>query len=288
MPFDNAYNRMIAMKLNNTSRKHIALENAMNNNPAAFNEPRSQQEYMSVEHPEIAGGSGNLAATSYDLGYEPKKVGGGVKENQTRRNRLAKAVDGTAKPMPVDVGAVATGRGRRKKAPETMAAQGGDSKALATKGGDFNDVLHTVGNVVETGAKVAKAAASVAPYVLPLIGLGKKRSMGHLSAWNEFVKKTRLETGKNLKDTLKHIKEHNLYKKGQAVVAPVAAPKRRAVKKEAGGSATFPLIKETVDARKGDLNALPRAEGGVPSLRYMSGNTGGKPIPRRRRAAPQN
>ena len=104
MPFDNAYNRMIASKLNNTSRKHIALENAMNNNPAAFNEPRSQQEYMSVEHPEIAGGSGNLAATSYDLGYEPKKVGGRVKENQTRRNRLAKAVDGTAKPMPVDVG----------------------------------------------------------------------------------------------------------------------------------------------------------------------------------------
>ena len=234
---------------------------------------------MSVEHPEIAGGSGNLAATSYDLGYEPKKVGGGVKENQTRRNRLAKAVDGTAKPMPVDVGVVTTGRGRRKKAPET----------LATEGGDFNDVIKTVGNVVETGAKVAKAAASVAPYVLPLVGLGKKRSMGHLSAWNEFVKKTRLETGKSLKDTLKHIKEHNLYKKGaQAVVAPVAAPKRRAVKKEAGGSATFPLIKETVDARKGDLKALPREEGGVPSLRYMSGNTGGKPVPRRRRAVAQN
>jgi hypothetical protein len=94
------------------------------------------------------------------------------------------------------------------------------------------------------------------PINAPRIGLGKKRSMGHLSAWNEFVKKTRLETGKNLKDTLKHIKEHNLYKKGaQAVVAPVAAPKRRAAKKEAGGSATFPLIKETVDARKGDLKA---------------------------------
>ena len=146
-----------------------------------------------------------------------------------------------------------------------------------------------MGTVVETGAKVAKAAASVSPYVLPLVGLGKKRSMGHLSAWNEFVKKTRLETGKNLKDTLKHIKEHNLYKKGaQAVVAPVAAPKRRAAKKEAGGSATFPLIKETVDARKGDLKALPREEGGVPSLRYMSGNTGGKPIIRRRRAVGQN
>lgn len=264
MPFDNTYNRMIANKLNNTSRKHVALEKAMSENPAAFAEPKSQQEFASVEHPEIVGGNGNLAATSYDLGYDAKKVGGAIKENKTRRNRLEKAVEGTAKPMLIDGGAVAkpcTGRGRTKK--------------VATEGGDFNDVLHTVGNVVETGAKVAKAAAQVAPYVLPLVGLGKKRNMGHLSAWNEFVKKTRLETGKNLKDTLKYIKEHNLYKKGQSTSAPAAAPKRRVTKKEAGGSATFPLIKETVQARVGDLQAMPRAEGGVPSLRRKWGNTGG-------------
>lgn len=274
MPFDNTYNRMIANKLNSTSRRHVALEKAMNENPAAFTEPKSQQEFMSVEHPEIVGGSGNLAATSYDLGYDAKKVGGAVKENKTRRNRLEKAVEGTGnKPMPVDGGAAAkpcAGRGRKKKVPE---------------GGDFNDVLHTVGNVVETGAKVAKAAASVAPYVLPLVGLGKKpRSMGHLSVWNEFVKKTRIETGKNLKDTLKYIKEHNLYKKGQSVSVAAAAPKRRVAKKAAGGSASFPLIKETVEARAGDLQPEPRAEGGVPSLRRQWGNTGGEHATRRRRA----
>ena len=101
MPFNNAYNQMIAQKLNATARKHIAMENAMNENPAAFVEPHSQQEFMSVEHPEVVGGSGNLAATSFDLGYDAKKVGGNVvvKENKRRRTKLEKAVEGKGKPM---------------------------------------------------------------------------------------------------------------------------------------------------------------------------------------------
>ena len=67
-------------------------------------------------------------------------------------------------------------------------------------GGDFNDIMKTVGNVVDTGVKVAKGVATVAPYVLPLVGLGKtKKSMAHLSEWNELVKKVRAETGKSLK-----------------------------------------------------------------------------------------
>ena len=84
-------------------------------------------------------------------------------------------------------------------------------------GGDLNDVIKAVGNVVDTGVKVAKGVAAVPPYVLPLVGLGKegkpKKSMAHLSAWTELVKKVKAETGKSLKDTLKHIKDHNLYKK---------------------------------------------------------------------------
>ena len=39
MVFNNAYNQMIAQKLNATARKHIAMEKAMNENPAAFVEP---------------------------------------------------------------------------------------------------------------------------------------------------------------------------------------------------------------------------------------------------------
>jgi hypothetical protein len=49
----------------------------------------------------------------------------------------------------------------------------------------------TVGDVVKT-------AATVAPYVLPLVGLGKegkpKKSMAHLGAWNKLVEKVRAET----------------------------------------------------------------------------------------------
>ena len=94
---------------------------------------------------------------------------------------------------------------------------GGDSKAMAAKGGDFGDVMDGIKKTASTVGDVVKTAAPVAPYVLPLVGLGKggkpKRTVAHLSEWNNFVKKTREETGKSFKDTLKYIKENNLYKK---------------------------------------------------------------------------
>jgi hypothetical protein len=123
----------------------------------------------------------------------------------------------------------------------------------------------TVGDVVKT-------AATVAPYVLPLVGLGKegkpKRTVAHLSAWNEFVKKTREETGKSLKDTLKYIKEHNLYKrKGETVKAePQKVKKPRKIKE--GGSSGGILINEVAKARtKGDVSAEPRVTGAIPSMK---------------------
>ena len=69
----------------------------MYDNPASFVEPHSQQEYMTaVEHPEIEGGSGNLAASSFDMGIEAKKVGG-VKVNTARVRKLEKALEGESK-----------------------------------------------------------------------------------------------------------------------------------------------------------------------------------------------
>lgn len=73
MVFDNSYNRKIANTIVFNARKDIATKEKMYNDPASFVEPHSQQEYMSVQQPEIQGGSGNLAATSYDLGEETKK-----------------------------------------------------------------------------------------------------------------------------------------------------------------------------------------------------------------------
>ena len=75
MPFSNAYNKSVANKVIANAKKDIATKDRMYDNPAAFVEPHSQQEYMNVQHPEVQGGSGNLAATSHDMGYEPKKVG---------------------------------------------------------------------------------------------------------------------------------------------------------------------------------------------------------------------
>ena len=84
MPFSNAYNQSVANKVIANVKKDIATKDRMYDNPAAFVEPHSQQEYMNVQRPEVVGGSGNLAATSHDMGYEPKKVGG-ARVNKARQ-----------------------------------------------------------------------------------------------------------------------------------------------------------------------------------------------------------
>ena len=138
-----------------------------------------------------------------------------------------------------------------------------------TSGGGVMDGIKkaasTVGDVVET-------AATVAPYVLPLVGLGKegkpKKSMAHLSAWNELVKKVKAETGKSLKDTLKHIKDHNLYKKKGATEQVKPPTVKRTRKTKEGGSSGGILINERANAQlQGDVKAEPRATGGVPSMK---------------------
>ena len=67
-------------------------------------------------------------------------------------------------------------------------------------------VASTVGDVVKT-------AATVAPYVLPLVGLGKEKKARKPSEWNTLVSKIRKEKGISLKDAMKHIKDNNLYQK---------------------------------------------------------------------------
>jgi hypothetical protein len=74
MPFSNKYNQIVAAKVIANAKKDIATKDKMYDDPASFVEPHSQQEYQTVQHPEVVGGSGNLAATSYDMGEEPKKL----------------------------------------------------------------------------------------------------------------------------------------------------------------------------------------------------------------------
>ena len=83
------------------------------------------------------------------------------------------------------------------------------SELKRNKGGDFNDVMRTVGDVVSSGAKIAAHAAP-----LLLAGLGKEEKKARKpSEWNTLVSKIRKEKGISLKDAMKHIKENNLYQK---------------------------------------------------------------------------
>ena len=158
--------------------------------------------------------------------------------------------------------------------------KGAGRKRRTKKGGDFEDIMNGIKSAAGTVGEVVKTAAAVAPYVAPLVGLGKKREP---SEWLQLVKKVRSEKKLNLRDTLKYIKEHNLYKKKGAATAD-AAPKTRKprVKKEQGGSAQLPFVVERIE--KGDVKATVRKTGGVPSLKHASGNQppdmyGGSSVP---------
>ena len=158
MPFSNSYNKGVASKVITNAKRDIAIKQQMYDNPATFVEPRSTQEYMSVQQPEIQGGSGNLAASSYGMGEETKKVGGS-RINKARAARVAKALEGGAKPMVItDTVAVKPKRVRKAK----TAPAGGD-----VQGGDFNDVMDAVKKTASTVGDVVKTAATVAPYVFP-------------------------------------------------------------------------------------------------------------------------
>jgi hypothetical protein len=261
MPFQNTYNRNVASKVTANIKKDIATKDKMYSDPASFVEPRSQQEYQSVQHPEVVGGSGNLASSSYDMGYEQKKVGG-ARINPARAKRVAKALGGDAKPMIVtnETQPLIVKPKRARKA-KTLPPE--------ASGGDFGDVMDGIKKAASTVGDVVKTAATVAPYVLPLVGLGKegkpKRNMAHLSEWNALVTKVRQETGKSLKDTLTYIKQNNLYKKKGETKQPTV---KRPRKTKEGGSSGGILIKEVVDERtKGDVVAVPRETGGVPSMK---------------------
>jgi hypothetical protein len=82
--------------------------------------------------------------------------------------------------------------------------------------------------LLSSGAKIAAHAAPL------LLGLGKRKP----TEWNTLVAKVRKEKGLTLKETLKYIKEHNLYQK----------------KGKTGGSLLdLPLTDESVAANLRDM-----------------------------------
>ena len=96
MVVDNSYNREIKNKLKNIEYKKAAYVRQIADNPSDV-VAHNQQDFINVKHPELEGGSGNLASTSFDLGVEPKMVGGEkiVKHRKARTKKLIDAVENT-------------------------------------------------------------------------------------------------------------------------------------------------------------------------------------------------
>ena len=202
MPFSNPYNAQIKDKLKNIAYAKVAHLKQVANNPATVDTP-SQQDYLTaVAHPELEGGSGNLAASSFDLGIEPKTVGGNkvVKHRTPRTKKLIQAIENT---QPITEKTLAASGITAAGAPKPKRV-----RVKKIKGGDFNDVMRVTGDVLSSGAKLA---AHAAPFLLA--GLGKEKKTRKPSEWNTLVSKIRKEKGISLKDAMKHIKENNLYQK---------------------------------------------------------------------------
>jgi hypothetical protein len=74
MPFDNNYTRQIKSQLKNIAYKKVAHLNKVAENPSTVETPSQQDFLTAVAHPELEGVVQwwNLAASSFDLGIEPK------------------------------------------------------------------------------------------------------------------------------------------------------------------------------------------------------------------------
>ena len=160
---------------------------------------------------------------------------GGVKVVKHRKSRTKKLIDSVENTQPITEKALMasgiTAAGKPRKV-----------RVKKIKGGDLNEVMRVAGDVVSSGAKIAAHAAPL------LLGLGKKPT-----EWNTLVAKVRKEKGLNLKETLKYIKEHNLYQK----------------KGKTGGSAILPLMTESVEANLRDvMPPTTQAVGNVKSLKH--------------------
>ena len=127
--------------------------NQVANNPATVETPSQQDFLTAVAHPELEGGSGNLAASSFDLGIESKTVGGNkvVKHRKPRTKKLIQAIENT---QPITEKSLVASGITAASAPKPKRV-----RVKKVKGGDFNDVMRTVGNVVASGAKIAAHAA---------------------------------------------------------------------------------------------------------------------------------
>ena len=137
MPSQNPYNEAIKSKLLAIANRKKAHDNHVANNPTSA-EPKCQQDFISETHPELEGGSGNLAHTSSDLGIESKAVGDGssiVKYRKTRAKKLVAAMQNTQPVTETELkanGIIGAGDVKPKRLRVKEVLQGGES--ISTRG----------------------------------------------------------------------------------------------------------------------------------------------------------
>ena len=245
MPFENNYNQAIKLRVKNIARNKVAHDSVVAEYPANI-DPTTQHEFATVDNPDLVGGSGDLAATVRDLGIEPKIVGGELKAKKVVRKRVKKLVDVMENTQPITKQQVEAALGDNPKPKKVRV------KKLKT-GGDWNDIMNGVKSAASTVGEVVKTGAQIAPYVAPLLGLGKKEKKAQpQTEWNALVSKVRKEQNLSLKDTLKYIKEHNLYTK----------------KTKVKGGSRLSLNSDNVKASQGDMGPEIRAIHSVPAMKF--------------------
>ena len=92
MPYANVHSANIARALHGVNQMHINVENAINGNPTPF-DITSQLEGMTLNNPDVVGGSGFAASTIQDLGFEPTlgATGTAKPKNAKRKMNVATA-----------------------------------------------------------------------------------------------------------------------------------------------------------------------------------------------------
>ena len=217
MPYDNAYNGAVAVKVRKINQAHIRTENVDNDNVQANDPVTSQVESMALKHPDITGGNGYAAATLGDLGYEPTlgATGTGKKPRKKKGEGIAAAGMGA--------GLAAAG----------MAAAGMAGKILtgvATSGGrkrgkKEGGALLTLQDIDKMHGQPplgvdAKITVQAKPYNAEQIGttvtgagrqVGSGVSGGSRTKRNDLVREIMKSKGLSLPEASKHIKANTLY-----------------------------------------------------------------------------
>ena len=229
--YDNAYNRSVAGKISEMTKRMIAHQDGMNSGGDHEHKITTRLEGMALRKKDVQGGSGYAAATVGDHGYkEDSTVGAGKKRGKAAAMaeqgcgmsaagisaggvQIGSGKDGVvATPMQSGAGVSAAGRRRKNGA----GVSGGDLSLL-----HYNELKGQPAFTAPANAKIT--VSTVEPSARPVSKLSTHDDMPAAyvagaaprtrkpNARNELVRKVMREHSLSLPAASKYVKEHNLY-----------------------------------------------------------------------------